>query len=534
MQEKMKLFLISGYQVPQSHREHKVFIYKNKFFCILSALVGTLLFLPFASTAQLKVAKIFSDNMVLQRDQPVHIWGKAIPGKLVTVSFAKETRNTVVQNDSSWSIIFKKQKTNVAPQSVLIISDGEQIILNNILIGDIWVCIGQSNMEWPMMKEMHFKEEVTQANQPLIRLYNPWFVGKFGYYKPYTDSLASQLTTDFFYRPVPWQNCDSNAVKNMSAVGYYFGKKIAGQMNIPVGLIHLAIGGAPLETFISAQAMKNEPAFAGKFDGDWLKNNTLPVWARERGTQNIGGLINIPGDEYGNNHAFKPGFAFESGIKPILDLLITGILCYQGESNAQEIERVNEYAALFALMIEDYRKKWKQPQLPFYFVQLSSIDTVKYKGHLWPQFRDEQRKIMRQVPYSGMAVCSDIGFKDDVHPTNKKDVGERLARWALNKTYKRNIVPSGPLPSGAKYANGKIVMSFQYTARGLQTSDGLPVRGFSTDGKTESESTIQHNTIVMPAKEKPAFVYYAWKPFTDANLVNSELLPASTFKIKVK
>ena len=172
--------------------------------------------------------------------------------------------------------------------------------------------------------------------------------------------------------------------------------------------------------------------------------------------------------------------------------------------------------------------------MPFYWVQLSSIDTANYKSQYWPQFRDEQRILLNEVKNGGMAVCSDIGFKNDVHPTNKKTVGERLARWALNKTYKRNIVPSGPLPLNAKYVKGNIVISFQYTANGLQTADGKTIRGFSTDGNIETGAVIQNKTIVIAAKEKPEFVYYAWKPFTDANLVNSELLPASTFKIKVK
>jgi len=132
-----------------------------------------------------------------------------------------------------------------------------------------------------------------------------------------------------------------------------------------------------------------------------------------------------------------------------------------------------------------------------------------------------------------MAVCSDLGFKNDVHPTNKKEVGERLARWALYNDYNRKVIPSGPLPLSAKYVNGQVIISFQYTRAELQTADGKPVRGFSQDGKTETSAAIQNNTIIIQVNEKPLFVYYAWKPFTDANLVNSEQLPASTFKINV-
>lgn len=184
-------------------------------------------------------------------------------------------------------------------------------------------------------------------------------------------------------------------------------------------------------------------------------------------------------------------------------------------------------------MVDDYRRKWKQPQLPFYFVQLSSIDTVKYKGQLWPLFRNEQRKMLQLIPNSGMAVCSDIGAKDDVHPTNKKAVGERLARWALNKTYKQNIVPSGPLPVKAVYINGKVIVSFQYMAKGLKASGGGELKGFSIDGVNEVKAVLADSGILIYSDKKPEFVYYGWKSFSDGNLVNSENLPASTFKIKI-
>lgn len=493
----------------------------------------SILLLPFFTNAQLQVAKIFSDNMVLQREQPVHIWGKGTPGKNVEVFFTNEKRNTTVKNDSTWIVEFVKQKANATGRSIIIKSGDEKTELKNILVGDIWLCIGQSNMEWPMVKEMHYKEELPNSLQPLLRLYNPTYAGKNTFNVPFTDSIVQNLTAKNFYKG-QWQTCDSNSFKLMSALGYYFGKKIVSEMNVPVGLINISIGGAPLETFISTNTLKNNPQLSKKINGNWLTNEALPVWARERGKQNVGGLKNVPNDEYGNNHAFKPGFAYESGIAPIFNLPIKGVLCYQGESNAQEIERVNEYAALSAVMIEDYRVKWKQPQLPFYYVQLSSIDTLKYKGHLWPQFRDEQRKMLKLIPNSGMAVCSDIGFKNDVHPTNKKDVGERLARWALNKTYHTNIIPSGPLPLQAKYKNGKIIITFQYTGNNLLTADGKPLRGFSVDGIHECEASIQNKIITIAVKEKPAFVYYGRKSFTDANLVNSEKLPASTFKIKLK
>lgn len=493
-----------------------------------------ILFCPLFSIAQLKVAEIFSDNMLLQRDKPVKIWGKGIPGSSISVQFSNTKRNTVVDSDSAWVVIFQKQKANTQPQSLLVASGAERIEFKNILVGDIWICTGQSNMEWPMVKEQHWKTEIHYSNQQHIRLLNPSPVGRNVFGVSYSDSLIKRLTAEKFYDWNGWQQCDSNSVQLMSAVAYYFAKEVYGETGIPIGIVNLSIGGAPLETFIDKEVLKKSKQFSGKVNGDWLVNTTLPVWIRERGNQNVGVLQKIPADENGKHHAYKPGMAYEAGIKPLLSIPIKGMLCYQGESNAQEIERVNEYAALSKFMIDDYRNKWKQPDLPFYFVQLSSIDTIRYKGHLWPQFRDEQRKMFQLIPNSGMAVCSDIGSKHDVHPTNKKLVGERLAKWALNKTYRKKNIPSGPLPLSAKYRNGKVIVSFQYQANGLKTSDGETLKAFSLDGKNEVKAFFGDRTIMISTNRKPEYVYYGWSPFSNGNLVNSEDLPASTFKIKVQ
>lgn len=495
-------------------------------------IIFVILLLPLTAKSQLEVAKVFSSNMVLQRDQPIAVWGKGLPGNTIEVRLGAIQKKGTVKNDYSWIVYFPKQTANRQAQSLSISSGDTAVQYNNILIGDVWLCIGQSNMEWPIMKEQHFKEEIKNSNQPLLRIYNPTYAGKNIFGTSFSDSVVERLTPDKFYNG-QWQLCDTNSFKNLSAIAYYFGKEVAGKTNVPIGLINLSIGGAPLETFIDKKTLKENKIFSPKINGDWLNNSALPVWIRERGKQNVGSLKNVPADENGKNHAFKPGFAYICGIEPLMPMPIKGILCYQGESNAQETDRVNEYAALSKLMVEDYRKKWKQSQLSFYFVQLSSIDTVKYKGQLWPQFRNEQRKMMDLIPYSGMAVCSDIGAKDDVHPTNKKDVGERLARWALNKTYKQNIVPSGPLPVKAVYLNGKVIISFQYMAKGLQTSDGGALKGFSTDGVNEVKAVLGDSGILIYTNRKPEFVYYGWKSFSDGNLVNSENLPASTFKIKV-
>lgn len=491
----------------------------------------SLLLIPYVAIGQLSVATSFSSNMVLQREEPIAVWGKTIPGNEVTVQFAGESKKMIADVDSGWVVYFQKQSATRQPQSIIIVSGKSKIELNNILIGDVWLCIGQSNMEWPLQRELHYKAELPLTNQPLLRLYNPIYAGKNIFASTYTDSVAQLLTTEHFYKGA-WQQCDSSSVKQMSAVAYYFGKKVATAIDVPIGLINLSIGGAPLETFIDPITLKESKQFSSKIDGDWLKNTSLPVWVKERGQQNIGSNSTVPSDEHGKNHAYKPGFAYKAGIEPLLRLAIKGIINYQGESNAQEKERVEEYAALSALMVNSYRSKWKK-NLPYYYVQLSSIDTMQYKGQLWPQFRNEQRLMLQLIHNSGMVVSSDHGAANDVHPTNKKIVGERLARWALDQTYQQKVIPSGPLPVKAIYKNGFVRIFFQY-ADGLQTGNAEPLTGFSIDGREMTEAIIRKKQVLVKSKQKPAYIYYGWQPFSKGNLVNEKQLPASTFKIPVK
>lgn len=489
---------------------------------------------PLFLNAQFVVAPYFSDNMVLQRDQPIHIWGKANPGLNISVSFLKQKKHTTVNADSSWNIYLSSEIANNKSNQLCIQSGGYKKVFQNVLLGDIWLCIGQSNMQFAMQQEMYYKEELKNANQPLLRFYNPTYIGKDVYNQHFTDSMLNRLNQNDFYSQASWNISDSQHIKNMSAVAYYFGKELVRDINIPIGLINLSIGGAPIETFINPDALKNDNQTKGKINGNWINNNSIPSWVRTRGTQNIGGLEKAPSDLFGPNHAFKPGFAFNAGIKPLTKFPIKGIIWYQGESNSLEINCVNEYAYLQKMMINDYRKHWKQPQLPLYWVQLSSIDTIAYSSQWWPAFRNEQRKLMEQINHSGMAVSSDLGLRDNVHPTNKKLVGYRLAQWALNKSYFKKVVPSGPLPLKAKYLNGKVVVYFNYSKDGLFTADKGELKGFSLDGIQDAVARMHHNFIEMNTPTKPTYVFYGWKPYSDGNLVNKAGLPASTFKLKVE
>ncbi len=486
--------------------------------------------ISFNVSAQLKTATIFSDHMLLQRDEPIIVWGKALPDEEITVLFSGLTRRTITSKDSTWKVVFPKQPANSTPQHMLISNPTKHIEIKDILIGDIWLCIGQSNMEWPMHKEQHWSTESSSMMQPNIRFINPPPAGRNVFGTPYTDSLLSRLTPADFYAWNGWKTSNVHTIDSMSAVGYYFAKEVHNRTQVPIGIINLSIGGAPLETFIDLEPMRNDPRWNRKTDSNWLSNGALPVWIRERARQNLGMHHTVAhGDVMGPNHAYKPGFAYASGILPLQSLSIKGVLVYQGESNAEEEARVMEYADLFKLLVKNYRELWNNARLPVYWVQLSSTDRP-----LWPMFRNIQRELLGQIKYSGMAVSSDIGLQFDVHPRDKKTVGHRLARWALYKNYHVKELPSGPLPRNARYKNGTVVIRFKYTGRGLMSSDGARLREFSVDGTSPVSAVVLGKKVGVTASIKPEYIFYGWEPFSKGNLVNSELLPASTFRVRVK
>ncbi len=485
--------------------------------------------LPVTVFAQLRIVSPVKPHMVLQRDKEISVFGVGVPGNEIRLVFDAVSIATRVDQNGSWTVRIPPRKCNNDPQDLHVYSGNEHLIIPDLLIGDLWVCIGQSNMEWPMQKEMHYNEWKGYSNR-LMRFYNPTYAGKNIFNAPFSDSVIQRLTPERFYEG-EWTPCDPSSLAGMSAVAFYFGRMIADSLHIPVGLINLSIGGAPLETFVPMGILYGHAQFAAKVKGNWLQNDALPVWIRERGQQNVGALKNPPSDDNGPFHGFKPGFAYTAGIRPLTRIPIAGIINYQGESNAQEMERVLEYNQLSALMLRRFRTEWNDPVLPYYYVQLSSIDTINYKGQLWSEFRNQQRLFLQMDKHTGMAISADAGARNDVHPRNKKIVGERLANVALHAGAG---VAQGPLPLKARYRKGELTISFINSPGGLRTSDGQSVRGFSLPDGIAIEAQIDSNKIKLHVPFKPDYIYYGWKSFSDGNLINTEGFPASTFKIRVQ
>ncbi len=514
---------------------------------LIGLLMGWLWFSPALAQhgPQLMLAEVWQSGMVVQRNQPVNLRGQGMPGASVRGAFGREQRTATVRPDSGWSLTFAARPASTTPDSIRVESGPEHVILRDVLVGDVWLCAGQSNMAFPLANDRSARQTLPRAHNPLLRLLN-YIPALTTYIPAYKPAELPHLQPDQFYRPARWQMADSASARLFSAVGYYAGQMIQQETGVPIGLINVAVGGSPAEAWMRPRldgpdtSAKNA-ALDAVFAGDWPRNPALEPWCIERGHQNLDSLLlagqPVPKDALGYNHPFKPGFLYEAGIRRFLPLGIAGILWYQGESNALSLARVRQHEQLFPQMIATWRADWQRPELPVYVCQLSSIGTERgYKSEYWPLFRDSQRRMADSLTHTGMAVTSDVGHPWDVHPTDKKTVGERLAREVLAKTYRK---PEGLSPSIRRMKKTKTGWTILFTnaGTGLKTGDGQPLRGFAvgdgTGPKTDLTAAINGTTIELKRDNQTigTHLYYGWQPFSTANAVNSARLPLSTLRM---
>lgn len=465
----------------------------------------------------LKMPLLYTDNMVLQREVPLTIQGTANAGDQVTVSIADRQMKTKVGPNGKWSVTLPPLKAGES--YTLKISTNQKVLqYHNVLAGEVWLCSGQSNMEFMLKQASTARLDIPRAADQELRLYDMkarWRTNAVEWETTVLDSLNHLQ----YYKDTEWKECAPETVSDFSAIAYYFGKMLRDSLKVPVGLICNAVGGSPTEAWIDRASLEYHfPAILK----DWTQNDFIQEWVRGRAALNIKKSVNNR-----QRHPYEPCYLYESGIRPLEHYPIRGIIWYQGESNAHNWEA---HEALFKLLVNAWRKNWNDDCLPFYYVQLSSLDRPS-----WPWFRDSQRRMLNEIPGIGMAVSSDHGDSLDVHPTCKQPVGERLARWALNKTYLKDIVPSGPLFRGADVRGEKVYLSFDY-GQGMRSSDGKSLRCFEV---AEFEGVYYPATaevigeqVKVYSKEvrNPRYVRYGWQPFTRANLINRAGLPASTFR----
>ena len=472
----------------------------------------------------LSLPAIYSDNMVIQRDKPFIVKGTANAGDEVTAQLGKQKRRTTATDDGTWEVAFSPLQAD-GKNYTLTIKCGKQMIeYDNIVVGEVWLCSGQSNMAFMVKESSHKQQSLANINGKEIRLYDM---------KPrvFTDNIEwdsidlAAINAHDYYRPTSWQLQNEDNVTDFSAVAYHFGAMLADSLGVPIGIICNAVGGAPAEAFIDRRTLEFHPRLVDILY-NWRGNDMIQEWCRSRASKNIAKSSNKL-----QRHPYEPCYLHETGIAPIANYPIKGVIWYQGESNAHNVEL---HEVIFPTLVDSWRKTWKNPKMPFYFVQLSSINRPS-----WPHFRDSQRRLAAVIPNCDFAVSSDKGHISDVHPKEKAPIGERLARLALKGTYgMQHVKAHGPSASKATVKNSKVMIEFS-NAEHLATSDGKELRGIEVSGAVGAFSavnskdiTIEGNRIVIKAKDVRR-IRYGWKPFTDANLVNEEGLPASTFEIAV-
>lgn len=411
--------------------------------------------------AEVRLPAVLRDNTVIQRDKPITIWGWAQAGAKVDVAFAGSRGSTVADDEGNWSVVFEAKRANATPQEMRVNS----LTVTNILIGDVWHGSGQSNMEMGLGRTENARKAIDAADLPAIRFFHV------------TQKKSHDLQED---TESVWRVCSPDSAAGFSAVLFYFGRKLHGELDVPIGLIDTSVSGSCIDPY---------------FVGSRIRYNAM--------------------------------------VHPLVRFPIKGFLWYQGESNAR---MGMGYYGQQKQLIKGWRGAWNDPSLPFYFVQLAPYDGGFYTPGELPAFWEAQAKSL-SITNTGMVVITDlVPDITDLHPVKKRGVGERLAGWALVKDYGREVVYSGPLYKSMKVAGDTIVISFAHTGSGLASRDGKPLSEFQIAGGdgayVDADVTIAGDTVVVQTADvkEPRSVRFGWHSAANPNLMNREGLPAAPFR----
>ena len=482
--------------------------------------------------ASVKPNSLFSNNMVLQRGVPIPIWGTANEGEKVTVEFNSQKVSTVAK-DGKWMVKLKALKANSKP-STMTISGENTITIENILVGEVWVCSGQSNMEmsissaWPK-PITNVKEEIAAANYPEIRQYH--------IAKKASDTLVSDANTT-------WVVCDTTTVKDYSAVGYFFGRDLYKSLKVPIGLLFTSWGGTPAENWTTRASLEGNSELKSLVENYEKAKKKYPEQLEEFKKNRKALMAKWADDSVAASIANKPipkkpvsprnpeggaGGLYNAMINPLIPYAIKGVIWYQGESNGT---RAKQYRTLFPAMINDWRRNWNQGEFPFLFVQIAPY------GSMNPEIREAQLLTLDKVSNTAMTVTTDCGDSVAIHPTFKQPVGNRLSLAARALAYKEKIEYSGPLYKGFEVKGNTIEISFTHIGKGLMVKDG-PLKGFTitADGKkfVPAIAVIKGDKVIVsnPEIAAPTAARYGWASYFVVNLYNEDGLPASPFRTDV-
>lgn len=458
-------------------------------------------FLHCTASAQIRLASLFTDDMVLQQQANAPIWGWATPGKTITVKPSWNSNNVTATADAvgKWKAAVQTPAAG-GPFTVSISGDGT-IQLKNVLIGEVWLCSGQSNMEMPMKG---FKgQPIIGSNTAILHSANSNI-------RLYTVPRASASTPQENSKPSEWKEAAPEAVSNFSATAYYFGKELADLLHVPIGLINVSYGGSPVESWMDAKTLQAFPEIAvpGKNDSIKVPNRT-------------------------------PTTLYNGMLHPVAGYGIRGMTWYQGESN---YDRPDQYEKLFPAAVQQWRSEWNSGNFPFYYVQIApykyaQLPPYKVGGKYNSAYlRDAQRKALDKIPNAGMAVLMDVGEEATIHPPRKKEAGERLALLALANTYgAKGFGAESPAYDTLLVANGIAEVKFKNAPNWL-TSFGKELTQFEIAGKDQqfypAKAVINRSSVLVssPMVKEPVAVRYAFKDFTTGDLFSTEGLPVSSFR----
>jgi len=466
-----------------------------------------LLLLAAVLRADVRCALVFGDHMVLQRDRPVRIWGEAAPGEAVTVEFAGQRKSAGTTSSGQWQVQLDPLPASTEAR-VLTVRGRNAVAFSDVLVGEVWLCAGQSNMEKPLGPRPgqkptdNYEAEVRRANEPRLRLFAvPWH----GKPKAGVTGLC-------------WVPCSPETVVSteFSAAAYYFGRELVRELGVPVGLIHSSFGGTQIEAWMPGAAFAADPELRD------LVHVRYFAW-----TEGV-----------------QPTELYESMIAPLAPYTLRGFLWYQGESNLMNADGAI-YTAKMRALVASWRAAWHDPDAPFYYVQIAPFDYSRWDKfpklltpEALPRFWEAQTAALA-IPHTDMVVTTDlVADTHDIHPTDKRDVGLRLAHLALAKTYgRRDLLADSPrFVSMLPQRDGKLELRFDHTGAGLASRDGRPLNDFSVAGEDRrfvpAEAVLQGDRVIVssPRIAKPVAVRFAWDELANPNLVNSAGLPAVSFR----
>jgi sialate O-acetylesterase len=474
-----------------------------------------------AAETTLRPAKIFSNHMVLQQEMSIPVWGWAKPAAKVSIQFGGQRAEATADGKGRWAVKLKAIKANSKSQKMVIESGSERVTLEDVLVGEVWFAGGQSNMNYTASgmarKLSEGKSLVDAANHPAIRFCR-------------ISEPSAPAPKEDLVKSGRWDVCQTKTVVKHSAVCFVFARRLHVELKVPIGIIDCSWGGTPIEPYIPATAFTGHP--------------TLEKLAEYAKSGDIEAIKKMRGGTYARSATWLAGAIYNSRIAPVKPYAIRGAIWYQAESNCGKGEDPRDYAHKMRALIKGWRTAFRQKDMPLYYVQLP-----QWKSYAWTYAREEQRRAM-DSPNTGMAVTLDLDFQNDIHPPNKIDVGERLARWPLAKVYSKKIPFSGPLFKSAAVQGSAMVVTFDHADQGLMAGHILGVgklekakdgklNGFElvgSDGQWHAAQAIIHGEILRVSSSsvpKPLAVRYATHPTAPMdkpwNLYNKAGLPASPF-----